>query len=104
MSSTRSVVVQDNSISSMTGSAQALIPQDPTRSYLKIFNNGADNLTFTFMAYVDSQGKGGVGGAAGGSIVLVPNGSETYNTGSIPANAIQVTGTSGQPVTCYTSP
>ena len=88
---TRCINVSDHSIATMSGSAQALISQDMTRSYLQIFNNGADNLTLTFMAFAAA---GGGGGAAGGSIVLVPNGAMTFNTGTIPGNAIQVTGTS----------
>lgn len=104
MSSTRTVPVTDHSIASMTGSAQALVGQDGRRSLLHIFNNGADNLTITFQAWNESGTVGDAGGAAGGGIVIVPDGSLTFNTASIPGNAVQVTGTSGQPVTCYTSP
>lgn len=101
MSSTRSVVLNDHSIASMSGSAQLLISQDGTRSFLHIFNDGADNVTVQPLAWSSTSASGG---AALGGDVLVPNGSITYNTGSIPANAFEVTGTSGQPVTCWTSP
>ena len=97
MSNTRTVLLTDHSIASLTGSSQSLVSQDMTRSYLEIFNPGTDNVGVNL-----TGGTASIGGA--GTDTILPNGSMIYNTGSIPGNAITVIGTSGQVVNCKTSP
>lgn len=97
MSNTRTVVVNDNSIASLSGSSQQIVPANATRSLLIFFNDGNANAGINL-----AGGTAVIGGA--GTITLVPNGSMTFVTGSIPENAINVIGTSGQPLVCLTSP
>ncbi len=95
--STRTVHLVDHSIASLTGSSQNLVPQDMTRVYLHIANVGNANVGINLLG-----GTAAIG--TFGTIVLTANGSITYNTGSIPGNAISIIGTAGQPITCVTSP
>lgn len=97
MSNTRSVVLNDNSITSLSGSSQQIVPANATRSFLLLFNSGNANVGVNL-----AGGTASIGGT--GTITLAPNGSATFATGSIPENAINVIGTSGQPLVCFTSP
>ena len=94
---TRAIITSDHSISSLGASSGTLIAKDMTRVFLHIFNSGADNVG------VNLTGGTAAIGAAGTS-TIVPNGSITFNQGSIIGNPVTVIGTQGQPVTCVTSP
>ena len=93
----RVVTVADYSITSLSGSSQSLLAKDGTRSYLLIQNTGNANVGVNL-----AGGTAAIGGT--GTITLVPNGSLTFNIDSIPANAINVIGTAGQPLVCLASP
>ncbi len=95
--STRTVMLSDHSISSLASGSQQLVPKDMTRNFLEIFNSGADNIGVNL-----TGGAAAIGSA--GTDTIIPNGSMSFNVGSIPGNLITVVGTTGQPVTCYTSP
>lgn len=97
MSLGRTVLVSDNSITSLSGSSQQLLPQDMTRSFMAIVNIGADNIGVNL--------AGGTAAIAGtGTITIVPNGSLIIEgSGATPGNQVNIIGTSGQPVCCLTS-
>lgn len=92
---------RDCSIASMSGSSQALLTvTNFNRKYLILCNTGAtgDNVGVNL--------AGGTAALAGaGTMTLVPGSCKEFSTGSSylpnpPANAINVIGTSTQPVLC----
>lgn len=93
----RTVLIADHSISSLTGSSQSLVAQDMTRSFIMIENVG-NNL----VGVNPTGGTATIGSA--GTFTINPSGSLTFSIDSIPGNAMTVTGTSGQPVSCVTNP
>jgi hypothetical protein len=93
----RVVTLVDYSISSLTGSSQSLVSKDSTRSFILVHNPGSANIGVN-----PTGGTAAIGSA--GTITLVPNGTMTFNIDGIPANAMTVIGTSGNPVTVITSP
>lgn len=94
---TRTVYINDNSIASLSGASQQLVPMNMDRSFIHIFNNGLYNIGVNMTGGVAAIGSVGTD-------TVVPNGSITYSIGSVPGNAVNVIGTSGQPVVCWTSP
>lgn len=94
---TNTVLNADRSIASLSGSSQSLLSQDMTRSFVMVHNPG--NAT---IAVNPTGGTAALNTA--GSFNITVNGTMTFNTGSIPGNAMTVIGTAGQPVTCITSP
>lgn len=95
--STQTIINSDHSIASLSGSSQALLSQDMTRSFVMVHNCGNSTI-----AVNPTGGTAALNTA--GSFNIVANGTMTFNTGSIPGNAMTVIGTAGQPVTCITSP
>jgi hypothetical protein len=86
-------------ITSMSGSSTQLSAANALRHYLLICNFGAagDNITL---------GMAGETAVANQGLNLVPGACKEYASGTSylpqpPANAINVIGTSGQPVSCY---
>lgn len=93
----RTILLTDHSIASLTGSSQAMIPQDMTRSMVLVHNPASVN------AGVNPTGGTAAIGSAG-TITLVPNGTMTFNIDGIPGNAMTCIGTSTNPLTVVTSP
>lgn len=94
---TRTVILTDQSIASLSGSSQTLLNADMTRSFIMIENTGNANIGVN-----PTGGTAAIGGT--GTFTIVANGSMTFETGSIPGNKFTVIGTAGQPVACVTSP
>jgi hypothetical protein len=98
----------DASIASLSGSSQQLLAQQPTRGALIIQNVGANNIGIRFVPLAEPDAAGNVtlpaaAAAIGsaGTLTLFPGDSYEPTGGSIPINAINIIGTSTQPVTCY---
>lgn len=92
----RTVLLADQSIASLSGSSQQLVAKDMSRSFLHIMNIGNANIA------INPTGAASL--TVAGSDIIPPLGSATYAIDSVPGNAFQVIGTAGQPVTCWTSP
>lgn len=93
----RTVLLSDHTITSLSGSSQSLVGKDMTRSFLMIENTGNANIGVNLVG-----GTAAIGGA--GTATIVANGALIFETDSIPGNAITVIGTAGQPVACFTVP
>lgn len=72
----------------LNGSAQLALAANNFRQFLQIVNSGANNVTYTLDGSTPSASNG---------IVLVPNGSATYDT-FVPTGAVNVLGTNLQTV------
>lgn len=84
----------DCSVSSLSGSSQALVAKNPQRKYLMIFDSGANPVYVNLAGgTASSSGVSSIPVAVGGSVVI----SGDY----IDTTAATVIGTSGQPVTCF---
>lgn len=94
---TRTVTIVDYSIATLSGSSQQALAASANRSYLHIFNCGTASVGVNL-----SGGSAAIGSA--GTDTLLPNGQINFSEGSIPQNAINVIGTSGQPLTIQSSP
>lgn len=86
-------------ITSMSGASQQLVAANAQRHTLEVCNFGATNDNLTL-------GLAGETAVANQGLVLVPGSCKEYADGTTylpqpPANAINVIGTSGQPVSCY---
>ena len=91
----------DSSISSLSGSSQLLLAEQPSRGGLLIMNVGNANIGIAFAA-AGGTATAAIGSA--GTYTMAPGQSFLPNGGIIPTNAIYVIGTSGQPVSCsYTN-
>lgn len=89
---------RDNSIVSLSGASQVGLPLNGNRQFLLIQNTGANPVGVNFSGAGAGGGTAVIGGA--GTITLAPN--EKFpqaGMGWIPQNAINLIGTSGQPVT-----
>lgn len=100
---TQQLMLRDNSITSLSGSSQAALPQNGNRQFLLIENTGNANIGVNFVgpATGGTQG-GGVGNVAAiggtGTITIVPNGSILLDR-VVPQNPVNVIGTAAQSVT-----
>ena len=91
-------LLKDASITSLSGSSETLLAAQPGRSYLLIQNTGTANCTVNM-----TGGTAAAGGAA--CVTLSPINATGPNnciefSEFVPANAIKVIGTAGQPVLC----
>lgn len=93
---TRPVFLLDCSIASLTGASQALVPQDMTRKFILIENIGNANIGVN-----PTGGTAAIGTA--GTLTIAAGATQTFNSASVPGNAMTVIGTSAQPVTCVIS-
>lgn len=87
---------RDQSITSLSGSSQQLIAADSSRQFLLVNNpNASASISFTILATAAANTGGNVNLTAGGSMLLDEN---------ICTNALQVIGSAGAAVTCWTFP